>query len=505
MDLQLNKQSLAVRKCVVDETAECPIDISFTLPDYCPGIDRILKCEIKPTVISINSMSAKVTVDGRVCYNLIYCASDGQIYSYEGKEVLSKQFEIPMSAENAVFTASIKKDYANCRAISERRIDIHGAVIVCITGIKKQEYNFVSGCDHNMVQLKKQKCEAYEFCFGVQKQFSIEEEIEISQGDDAIMRIIKCETAVLCDECKFIINKAIVKATLNIDILYMSTSSKYEKLSASFPISQIIDADGANEQCVSVCNIDCCTAEFKTITNSDGECRNILCEFMMNATLEGYRECNVDYACDAFCTEYESVKEEENMPIHIPHLNTGCILAKEQISLETPVFQIIDICTDIINTHLSNQNEEAELNAEIEADIFYIDENGMCNHHQHKFDVSGSVGSAGVMSDISANIKISSLSYNITGAGSIELRFNLCADGGYTEQNMLNMLCEIKADESRPKNSKLNGPVLYFADEGDEIWDIACRYNTSPSMIMKVNSLDNDKLSCNKALLIPAI
>ena len=193
------------------------------------------------------------------------------------------------------------------------------------------------------------------------------------------------------------------------------------------------------------------------------------------------------------------------MPIHIPHLNTGCILAKEQISLETPVFQIIDICTDIINTHLSNQNEEAELNAEIEADIFYIDENGMCNHHQHKFDVSGSVGSAGVMSDISANIKISSLSYNITGAGSIELRFNLCADGGYTEQNMLNMLCEIKADESRPKNSKLNGPVLYFADEGDEIWDIACRYNTSPSMIMKVNSLDNDKLSCNKALLIPAI
>ena len=58
MDLQLNKQSLAVRKCVVDETAEYPIDISFTLPDYCPGIDRILKCEIKPTVISINSMSS---------------------------------------------------------------------------------------------------------------------------------------------------------------------------------------------------------------------------------------------------------------------------------------------------------------------------------------------------------------------------------------------------------------------------------------------------------------
>ena len=505
MDLQLNKQSLAVRKCVVDETAEYPIDISFTLPDYCPGIDRILKCEIKPTVISINSMSTKVTVDGRVCYNLIYCASDGQIYSYEGKEVLSKQFEIQMSAENCVFTATAKTDYANCRAISERRIDIHGAVIVCITGVKKQECNFVSGCDHNKVQLKKQKCEAFEFCFAVQKQFSVEEEIELSQGDDAIMRIIKCETSVLCDECKFITNKAIVKATLNVDILYMSASSKYEKISASFPISQIVDADGANEQCMSVCNIDCCTAEFKTITNSDGECRSILSEFMMNVTLEGYRKCNVDYASDAFCTEYESVKENEMVPISIPHSNTDCFPVKEQINLETPVFQIIDICADVVNTHMSNQNEEAVLNAEIEADIFYIDENGMCCHHLHKFNVSGAVGNIGSMSDISANIKISSLSYNITGAGSIELRFNICTDGGYTEQNMLNMLCEIKADESRPKNSKLNGPVLYFADEGDEIWDIACRYNTSPSMIMKVNSLDNDKLSCNKALLIPAI
>ena len=36
------------------DSMEVPIDIDFTLPDYCPSVNRIFKCIVTPGIVSKN-------------------------------------------------------------------------------------------------------------------------------------------------------------------------------------------------------------------------------------------------------------------------------------------------------------------------------------------------------------------------------------------------------------------------------------------------------------------
>ena len=45
---------------------------------------------------------------------------------------------------------------------------------------------------------------------------------------------------------------------------------------------------------------------------------------------------------------------------------------------------------------------------------------------------------------------------------------------------------------------------LYFADDGEDIWDIAKKYKTSVSAVMEENDLGGDSVS-GRMLLIPIV
>ena len=49
------------------------------------------------------------------------------------------------------------------------------------------------------------------------------------------------------------------------------------------------------------------------------------------------------------------------------------------------------------------------------------------------------------------------------------------------------------------------GIVIYFADKGEELWDIAKRYNTSEDAIRRRNSIKGDVIEKETMLIIPRI
>ena len=46
---------------------------------------------------------------------------------------------------------------------------------------------------------------------------------------------------------------------------------------------------------------------------------------------------------------------------------------------------------------------------------------------------------------------------------------------------------------------------IYYADEGEGVWDIAKRYNTSVEAIMEENELEGEVLEQRGMLLIPIV
>ena len=44
--------------------------------------------------------------------------------------------------------------------------------------------------------------------------------------------------------------------------------------------------------------------------------------------------------------------------------------------------------------------------------------------------------------------------------------------------------------------------VIYFADEGEKVWDIAKRYSVTPDSIMLTNKLDSESLKKGQKICI---
>ena len=72
MDYSIKKDYLCACETIFDGLVEQPVDLDFSLPDYCPDIQKILKCQICPQISSRNISGDKLYVEGTANISLIY-------------------------------------------------------------------------------------------------------------------------------------------------------------------------------------------------------------------------------------------------------------------------------------------------------------------------------------------------------------------------------------------------------------------------------------------------
>ena len=83
----------------------------------------------------------------------------------------------------------------------------------------------------------------------------------------------------------------------------------------------------------------------------------------------------------------------------------------------------------------------------------------------------------------------------------IEFRLNCSVKGCLFITEEAEALCEIEILEDKVCENDCN-LVLYFAQKGESVWDIAKKYSTSPKCLMADNELTDQVLPCAKTLLI---
>ena len=508
MDYMTIKKELKIPTNCFNVKAENAIDVEFSMPDYCPKIDRIVNCIMKPRISNLSYAKNSVTADGTVDVSILYSTAENELFGYETELQFSKTADVHCELDKSIVNAKAVTSYVNCRAVNERKLDIHGAVTIDFSGNYEQGFDVVCDAETNDLKMLKKSTDYLKLCGAKSKLVVMEQEYNLPQTSGNIENIIKTDASINILDCKFVADNAIVKAELCFEILYRNTDKKCETFCASIPIEQMIDVDNAKEGCIKSVNADICSFKIKPFTDTDGECKtvNVLAKIsfdviaLSNEKFEYVEDCysiNNELSVDKCSAKICTVAEEINQSHQIRE-----VLGYDENSL----CKVIDVNMNTSDIECSFDDEQLNISGILNVMTITENDNGELIYIEKAIDFKHKVNANSKFNGADVYATVDNCSYSIKSKSDLEIRAQINVGGLIYCCEQVSLMTNISIDETAEKIVReMPEIVMYFAKSGERIWNIAMRYNTGPELIMKANDLADDLLSEDKVLMIPSL
>ena len=509
MELNLQRQSITVSEVIYNGDAEQPVECDVLLPDYYPDIVKILKCTITTAISSSSASGDRLAIEGISTAHVYYSSTGDSIRHADYKIPFSKTIDLKTTPENPIITVTPKTDYVNCRAVSQRRIDIRGAVSLAVKASHSKNESIISNAEGVGLQLRRSVINVTEITGRNVFSFPIREDLECGYGKPAIGNIIRTECKVNVINHKLVSDKILLKAEALLHISYQPVeSSELEIMKYNLPISQILDCSGIDES--SICDIIVSTAgcDISAKTDEAGEYRLFAVDAMLEAGITAHRHADIPITTDCYSTKFESKGIMKPVTFtRLAEIIRTNVLHKTDMDLPDEIDTILDTWCEIDSVSRSMENNELLINICVQVNLMAKMPDGECRFFDRTTEfthkISTSCTSAGA--DFSPVCDIVSCDYSLQGNDKIDIRCEVSIGGCLYCRSVHNSLSDVSIDEESPKTAGKNKLILYYAAEGESIWDIAKHYNTSSDAISAENQLESNHLSYKQMLLIPIV
>ncbi len=498
------KSSLFFNETVYDNTAEIPIDAEFTMPDFCPDISKILKCKAVARISSKNISGNAINIDGTITVNLLYSNDEALIYSYEYQYPFNKVFNVVDAFEESSIVCDIKCEYINCRAISGRKLEIHGAANLKCVVEKRNKTDIVCDVDDNSIEINRLFLPATVPTGNNEKYLIIEEEIELGNGQPPIRSILRYDSKCCIKEVKIINDKVIVKGEIFIPILYCSdTDGSLQSIKSKVPFSQIIEIPGVNEECKCNTKAKIAYIELKPRITPNGNACSILVNIKLLICCEAVCENDVTVITDIFSKKNKLNVSKKNVQMKRIVKNISDIYnLKYDTELTDEIKNIVDLWCDIREVHTKINNKKICFFGDLVIGVIYINKENMPMFCERIFDFTyeSDISEENIM--CTPQLEITSISYFLTGESTIEFRIDMDVNAAIYCKTEMPLITDFSVLDKKERINNYS-MLIYYSTAGESVWDIAKKYNSAKDEIKEINSLSEDTIKESKMLLIP--
>ena len=239
MNLNCETQKAGFCEFVFETTAEQSLDADISLPDYCPEIQRILRCTVTPNVTSVMNNSGRITADVSAVVRVLYVGENGKAAAYEQSYPLQKFIESNKVNSDSAVNVTVNTDYVNCRAVNPRRIDVRGIMTFLFRAINKRDEHILCGAQGAGIQLLTDDCSFATMTGVCERAFSMSEVVELEENREPVSYIINVSPCVTASDVKIINNKALLKGECTVKIFYLGENGSVENTSCSTSCSNL--------------------------------------------------------------------------------------------------------------------------------------------------------------------------------------------------------------------------------------------------------------------------
>ena len=485
-----------------EKKAVLPIECSIILPDYFPNVMKILRYTAKTVKSPVFSENGGETVSGNVNIEVNYVSEDGELCSCSQLQSFSHNFEC--SGKVAAAEAEISVGELGCRAVNQRRIDLHGSLELCLRTFCFDEKEFVSSAKGAGTVTKGEEEESVVITGEYFKEFTLDETGEIGYGKQNFGKVIRSSAFAEVTECHVIQDKIVTKGDVRVNVLWQPEKDGEENeedvcySEFTFPVSRMVDADG-------ILMTDICDARYEAgfpeiTSESDGRAFGI--KLKIGIFARAYRKENILCISDMFSSEYEMKTEREKLTVlreAVPVSFTENIIEKPE--LPESVESVTDIWTEVFAPKITPEGKIA-----FTAKICMFAKDGEENPLYFEKTVEKELDSPAKGRDVAfwnLSSGVRSGEFSFGKGGKAEVSSSVLIDGTIYTAMSTEMVTSCSIDESRKVEHDTAAMILCYAEKGEPVWDIAKRYRAPVEEILSENGISGDALSEKMMLVIP--
>lgn len=516
MDIKFSNNEISI--CEIELlSSEQSFESDILLPDYYQDIMKVLKCTAEPVVSKASLLGDKIVVDGAVSIKVYYQTVDSQLKVISSKINFSKTFEIKNQMDSNIYiNPKISLEYVNCRAINERKIDIKGALSLKLKIYCNLKENILTDAKGAGLQIKNDNIKCMMVTGNNNNQFVIKEDVSLENTKPDIGNIIRYEDEILSLDKKIIDNKIILKGEIKLKVLYSPFNENGEEkipVTTDFilPFNQIIDLPGLNQEDDCQIKLSRVWAEVTPKSDENGRSRLLSIDIGFNVNVKCHKEIESNVIIDAYSTLKEIEHDDKT-------INCYKILNKinERVSVEASVaipgadnLIILDVWNSPKIVFSKKTDEGLSVEGKTQLSILGL-ENNEPVYIEKLIDFKKLIPVDNVEKiDLKSDLDIESIdiSYSLN-YDSLDLKIDLLLTGYLYENNVVNIIKDIKIDEDAKlkERSEDDSLVVYYASPGEDIWKLAKKYNTNISAILEENEdLKDNIINEKKMILIPIV
>lgn len=504
----LNREVLTASEAVYNGCQEQPVDVDVSLPDYCPDIQKILKCQVCPAISSCSASGDHLEVEGTYTVRVFYLDSGGMVVrSYEMEDSFLSTISLKRTVENPRIYAYLKMEYVNCRATSPRRLDIHGAFSICARVYGACNVEAVSSVNEESVEELPQNLQYTTGSGCFRQPFTLEDNLELPQGKLPADRILRTQAVCFCKEKTPMADGLQISGEVRLKILYASAEESMppETMEYTMPFDQEIACDSMTEDSLYSLEVSVSSVTVQVHTDYSGELTTFETHIRLTASVTCYEEQQKSILQDAYSRTCELTLTKKQQEIEsLKQLFSDTCTHKFSIEGESPITKVLDLWNETCTVSGTVENGELKFSGKMNICVLAVNAENTPFYFERttEFSLSKAFEGTGTI-QCTAQVLLTDLSYHLTDAG-IDLRAELAITAQLYEQKTINLITDAALDESKPKVLDHTAALsLYFASQEENLWSIARTYCSSLSAIRKENDLPEDATSASGMLLIP--
>lgn len=473
---------------------EQPIEADLVLPEYYPPIGRILKCFASPSEEAVTLAEGRVSVAGAATLRLLYADAENRLHCFQTETKYTKILQADCRCEQAAVRVTQDVRSVACRALGPKRVEIKASVAVRAELLGAAEDRVVTGADAQ-VQLLTRKTEYCEPACVHCREFTDSDTARFETAG-RLTAVVAVSAVPLPEKTEAVSNKLLLRGRTLVTAVCAAEDGAVTQVECSVPFSEVLDCYGVSEETDCRVVFSRCEAEVTLPEDGGGDAEvTVRNKVLIVAATQKELSCVTD--------AYAVGCEAEPAFCELTPARAITVLAEEEtVSAETDSDDEVASVQSVFVTDLSWAVSGGPEGDSAEGTLCF---NALCRDAEGRFSLTSRTVTFGHRFPAGLRCVVCEAAVkNLTGERSADgkLRFGcalvftvLTASG-----ERLRMLTGLKEGE-KAAGPRQERAVVYFAEKGERLWDIAKENRTSVEAIRTMNSLSGDVIE-NDARLI---